>query len=76
MDSILQGQLDKSIGSNSTKKSITLIALLDARTVDQSKIKEYFLKSQTACLPQEFRLCSWKPFLGKFGIKILFSVYE
>lgn len=64
MDSALQGHLDKSIGCNSIKKTTTLIALLDAHTIDKSKIKEYFLKCQTACLLQEFRLSLWKPFLG------------
>jgi hypothetical protein len=70
MDSSLQGQIDKSIVCNSIKKTATLIALLDAPTVDKSKIKDYLLKCPTACLLQEFRLSLWKPFLGIFSIKM------
>jgi hypothetical protein len=48
------------------KKTISdiLIELLGAKKVDKDKIKEEFLRSQSASMPQELRLILWKLFLG------------
>ncbi len=65
MDHVIQNQLDKSIGSSgSCKKPASIIAFLDAKKVDKSKVKEHFLKSQSASLAQEIRLTVYKLFLG------------